>query len=121
MTLHVKVAAGGYQQKVSSRNLDRALFTMVSGQVHPDMNLYVPKRQNHLRDKSFVRGNKVTYMMPYAKAQFRGFIVTRSGKVVRIRNYSTPGTGRRWDLRAKANHMAAWRKAFIEGGCFNGS
>ncbi|PQG65881.1 capsid protein [Enterococcus faecium] len=108
--LHVKVKKNGVDRKLSVMNINSALYYMTS-QMHMDMNLYVPKRQGNLRDKSFVNKNRITYAAPYARAQFRGFV---NGS--RVRNYTTPGTSRRWDLRAKANHMDAWRKAFIKGG-----
>ena len=108
--LHVKVEKNGADRKLSMMNINSAMYYMTS-QMHMDMNLYVPKRQGNLRDKSFVNKNRITYAAPYARAQFRGFV---NGS--RVRNYTTPGTSRRWDLRAKANHMDAWRKAFIKGG-----
>ena len=108
--LHVKVEKNGVDRKLSVMNINSAMYYMTS-QMHMDMNLYVPKRQGNLRDKSFVNKNRITYAAPYARAQFRGFV---NGS--RVRNYTTPGTSRRWDLRAKANHMDAWRKAFITGG-----
>jgi len=113
--LHVKVEKNGVDRKLSVTNLDAALFYMVRGQIHPDMNLYVPKRQGYLRDKSFVNKNRITYKTPYARAQFYGFV---NGK--RVHNYTKedgyPRKSRRWDLRAKAKHVEAWRKAFVEGG-----
>ena len=90
--LHVKVKKNGVDRKLSVMNINSAMYYMTS-QMHMDMNLYVPKRQGNLR------------------AQFRGFV---NGS--RVRNYTTPGTSRRWDLRAKANHMDDWRRAFIKGG-----
>lgn len=43
-------------------------------------------------------GEHITYAMKYAKAQFYGMV---NGH--RIKNYTTPGTSRRWDLRLKGN------------------
>lgn len=113
--LHVKVEKGDVERKLSVMNLESALYYMVNAQMHPDFNLYVPKRQGHLRHDSSVNKNRITYTAPYAKAQFYGFI---NGH--RIHNYTKepgyPGKSRRWDLRAKANHLDAWRKAFVKGG-----
>lgn len=113
--LHVKIEKNGLERKLSVLNLKKASYFMTN-QIHMDMNLYAPKRQGHLRNDSYVRDNHIVYTVPYAKTQFRGLIVTKTGKTVRIKNYTTPGTGRRWDLRAKSKHINDWRKAFIEGG-----
>lgn len=112
--LHVKVEKNGVDRKLSVMNINSALYYMTA-QMHPDMNLYVPKRQGNLRNKSFVNKNRITYTVPYARAQFFGFV---NGH--RVHNYTKepgyPGKSRRWDLRAKANHMDDWRRAFIKGG-----
>ncbi|EME7185791.1 capsid protein [Enterococcus faecium] len=113
--LHIKVEKNGINRKLSVMNIQKATFFMTN-QMHMDMNLYAPKRQGHLHSDSYARENHIVYTVPYAKAQFRGLIVTKSGKIARIKNYTTPGTGRRWDLRAKSKHINAWRKAFVEGG-----
>lgn len=78
----------------------------VLNQMHQDMEQYVPKRAGFLRSQSFVNGTGVHYTAKYARAQFYGLV---NGH--RVRNYSTPGTSRRWDLRAKAVYMSDWQKA----------
>ncbi len=115
--LHVKLDGMGIDRKLSVQNLEGGLFALTN-QAHADMTIYVPRKEGNLRSKSFVKGNRIVYAAPYAKAQFRGMRHTKNGKAIRFRKYSTPGTGRRWDLRAKANHMSAWREAFIKGGGF---
>lgn len=77
----------------------------VLNQMHQDMERYVPKRAGFLRSQSFVNDTGVHYTAKYAKAQFYGFV---NGS--RVQNYSTPGTGRRWDLRAKSTYMSDWQK-----------
>lgn len=77
----------------------------VLNQMHQDMERYVPKRAGFLRSQSFVNNTGVHYTAKYARAQFYGFV---NGH--RVKNYSTPGTGRRWDLRAKAVYMTDWQK-----------
>lgn len=113
--LHVQIDKKGIERKLSAENIEKAFFFMTN-QIHADMNLYAPKRQGHLRSDSYTKDNRIVYTVPYAKPQFRGLIVTKSGKIARIRNYTTPGTGRRWDLRAKSKHINDWRKAFVKGG-----
>lgn len=113
MSIHVKVDKHGLERKLTPSNINKGLFALTS-QAHADMDRYVPKRHGHLRQDSFARDNHIVYMVPYAKPQFRGYV----GKGYPVRHYNTPGTGKRWDLRAKGNHMDAWRKAFIKGGGF---
>lgn len=80
----------------------------VLNQMHQDMEQYVPKRAGFLRSQSFVTDTGVHYTAKYAKAQFYGFV-----NGYRVRNYSTPGTGRRWDLRAKAVYKTDWQKVAV--------
>ena len=77
----------------------------VLNQIHQDMEQYVPKRAGFLRSQSFVNGTGIHYTAKYARAQFYGIV---NGH--RVQNYSTPGTSRRWDLRAKAVYKADWQK-----------
>ena len=74
----------------------------------------VPKLEGILRMTGTIDldGGAVNYNTPYAKAQFYGF-VGRGG--YRVRNYTTPGTSRRWDLRVKANHMQDLERAYLKG------
>ena len=77
----------------------------VLNQMHQDMERYVPKRAGFLRSQSFVNGTGIHYTAKYARAQFYGFVNDH-----RVRNYSTPGTSRRWVLRAKSAYMQDWQK-----------
>lgn len=77
----------------------------VLNQMHQDMECYVPKRAGFLRSQSFVNDTGVHYTAKYARAQFYGFV---NGHLVQ--NYSTPGTSRRWDLRAKSVYMSDWQQ-----------
>lgn len=77
----------------------------VLNQMHQDMERYVPKRAGFLRSQSFVNSAGVHYTAKYARAQFYGIV---NGSMVR--NYSTPGTSRRWDLRAKSVYMSDWQQ-----------
>lgn len=71
-------------------------------QVHSDMNPYVPARSYDLRNQSSVSLDykSVIYNVPYAKPLFYN----------QYRNYTTPGTGPRWDLKASAIHMRSWER-----------
>lgn len=74
---------------------------------------YVPmsigSKQGNLRATVNVTdAGRIQYTSKYAKAQFYG----TNGRV-QFKNYSTPGTSRRWDLRMKSNKqdMAAVKRA----------
>lgn len=72
-------------------------------QVHADMNPYAPFKHGPLRNASYVAldNKSIIYTVPYARAQF----------YTQFSNYTTPGTGPRWDLKAKAIHGASWASA----------
>lgn len=111
MVLKVNVDLDGFMSQTSPNNIKRAQYAMVN-QALSDMEQFVPKSQGHLRDSGHATadGDQITYTMPYAKLQFIG--ITNGHPIT---NYSTPGTGKRWDLKAKSMFMSSWIKAFTEG------
>lgn len=120
MSISVKVNLNGVRNKFSNTNLGRARYDMLT-QMKSDMEGFVPKYSEQtntsLRGRSSILNDNsgISYDTSYAKAQFYGFIKDKNGKTHRIHNYTTPGTSRRWDLRAKKLFMKDWVKAF-EGG-----
>lgn len=125
MPVHVKVDLTRLKAKLSSENIIRARKAMAT-QAMQEMNQYVPSssKGEHengttLRGETNIAddGSYVLYNVPYAKAQFYGFITNQYGGPYRIHNYTTPGTSRRWDLRMKGNQKAMddVQKAFIRG------
>lgn len=111
MAFKINVDLDGFMDQTSLTNVKRGQYALVN-QAMSDMEQFVPKDQGHLRDSAHATsdGGQITYAMPYAKAQFYGMI---NGS--RIRNYTTPGTSRRWDLKGKSVFMDSWVKAFTEG------
>lgn len=111
MAFRINVDLDGFMDQTSLNNVKRGQYALVN-QAMSDMEQFVPKDQGHLRDSvhATADGSQITYAMPYAKAQFYGMI---NGS--RIHNYTTPGTSRRWDLKAKSMFMDSWVKAFTEG------
>ncbi len=111
MAFKINVDLDGFMDQTSLTNVKRGQYALVN-QAMSDMEQFVPKDQGHLRDSVHATsdGGQITYAMPYAKAQFCGMI---NGS--RIRNYTTPGTSRRWDLKGKSVFMDSWVKAFTEG------
>lgn len=111
MVLKVSVDLDGFMEHTSLDNVKRGQYALVN-QAMSDMEQFVPKRQNNLRDSVAATddGSQITYAMPYAKAQFYGMIHDYP-----VHTYSTPGTGKRWDLKGKSMFMDSWVKAFAEG------
>lgn len=107
----VKVDLTGIEKKLGQGNIKQARYAMLN-QMLIDMQPFVPNDQGTLQQTGTmgVDGKSLHWMMPYAKAQFYG----TNGKVVFSR-YTTPGTGRRWDLRAKSLYMSDWQKVFVKG------
>ncbi|KYG28176.1 minor capsid protein [Alkalihalobacillus trypoxylicola] len=74
----------------------------LTNQAHADMNLYVPMRSSDLRNQSSISpdGKSVTWNAPYSKKQYYNVGA----------NYTTPGTGPRWDLKATGIHSRQWQE-----------
>lgn len=102
----VEVNIRGVRAKVSPEAMKRGRYAM-GNQAMADMNPFVPKKDNILRPTAHLKsdGSAILYETKYAKRQFY-----LNGK-----KYSTPGTGPRWDLKAKALHGRSWKRAFLKG------
>src|SRR5690606_36064247 len=74
-----------------------------ASQVHADMNRYVPFLSGDLRSQSTIAvdGKSIYYNVPYARAQFYGYVGKGRYKV---RRYTTTGSTVRWYLKAKIIH-----------------
>lgn len=112
MVMKVNVDLDSFMEQTSLDNVKRGQYALVN-QAMSDMEQFVPKNQGHLRDSVHATsdGSQITYTMPYAKAQFYGIINDKYP----VHNYTTPGTTKRWDLKAKSMFMDSWVKAFTEG------
>ena len=111
--VNVQVNLKGPKKKLSTGNIKAGRYA-VANQVLADSNNYVPALDHHLRPSGIAQpdGKAVTWNTPYAKAQFYGK-VGKGGYPVK--NYTTPGTGPRWDKKAKGIHMKDWERAFVKG------
>lgn len=106
----VTVDLGNVKRKLSPEGFNKGKFALAN-QALADMNQFVPRKKGTLRTTGHVTSeNSILYQTPYAKAQFYG----SNGKAT-FSKYSTPGTGKRWDLKAKSMFMPMWKKAFIKG------
>ncbi|PWJ49352.1 minor capsid protein [Faecalicatena contorta] len=111
MGVSIKVHLGGAYRKLDAKARIRGQYAMAN-QMLADMNQFVPKLSNTLRTTGRMSGNgdSLIWNTKYAKAQFYG----KNGKAV-FKNYSTPGTGKRWDLKAKGQCMDSWKRAYLRG------
>ncbi|HEM3656438.1 TPA: minor capsid protein [Streptococcus suis] len=114
MSISVRVDLKGAKAKLSDRNLRRGRIAM-SSQILIDSDRYVPNREGDLRPSGHMSpdGKELSWNTVYARAQFYG----RNG-IVTFRKYTTPGTGKRWDEKAKAIHMTDWVQRFVKGAGF---
>lgn len=109
MSSSVKIDLSGVRRKISHANLRRGTYA-VAYQAMADMNRFVPMKEGNLRQAAHVADDgSINYEMKYARKQF----------YLNGRKYSTPGTGPRWDLKAKGIYMPSWKKAFVKGAGIN--
>lgn len=112
MSVKVSIDLSGVRKKLDANSLERGRYALAN-QAHADMDQFVPKSSGggSLRTASNVtREGSVIYNMPYARKQF----YAPGGW-----NYSTPGTGPRWDLKAKSLFLSDWIYAFTKGAGIN--
>lgn len=102
----VSVNLSRANSKLSQKNVDRGRYALAN-QALADMNQYVPADEFILRQTATIDidGTAINYNQPYAAKMFYMYMY----------NYTTPGTGPRWDNKGKASHMADWEKAFTKG------
>lgn len=100
MSVRVDVDVKKIQPKINKATA-KAQYVFAN-QVHADMNPYVPMLTGDLRNQSTIAidGKSIYYNVPYARYQF----------YIQHSRYTTPGTGPRWDLKAKAIHGRSWAR-----------
>ncbi|ASV67576.1 minor capsid protein [Cytobacillus kochii] len=102
VTVNLSVARSKLSAK-AVRNGQRTL----ANQAAADMNQFVPMDEGNLRQAMSIAvdGSGIEYHQKYAARLFYMY----------MHNYTTPGTGPRWDMKAKNLYMNDWNKAFIKG------
>lgn len=80
---------------------ERGQYALVS-QVLADTNKYVPQKYSDLRNSAYISNNnkQIIWNAPYATYQYYN----------QYKNYTTPGTGPKWDRKAKGAHIKSWQK-----------
>jgi len=98
--VNVDVDVSKIPPKIHGR-IPKAQYIMAN-QVHADMNPYVSMLTGDLRNQSTIAtdGKSIYYNVPYARYQF----------YIQHSRYTTPGTGPRWDLKAKSIHGRSWAR-----------
>ena len=90
-------------EKISKRlgiDPDGPTQAFITDTCYKAMDKYVPFRPGnkggHLRDEVTLTNTSVTYNMEYASYQYYGI---RKDGTHKVRRYTTPGTGKKWDRR----------------------
>lgn len=104
--VRIEVELSGAKGKMSQDRVRRGRYALAN-QMLSDMNQYVPMDEGILRQSATIDidGTAVNYNVPYANRLFKYYLY----------NYTTPGTGPRWDNKAKGIHMKDWENAFMKG------
>lgn len=102
----ITIDLGGAYSKLSQQSRQRGQYA-VANQALADMNPFVPMDEGILRMSTTIDidGSAINYNMPYAARMF----------YMMMYNYTTPGTGPRWDNKAKAMFMSDWIRAYMKG------
>lgn len=85
----------------ANQMIERGQHALVN-QVYADTNLYVPMKSTDLRTQSQIASDEksIVWNTPYARRQYYNQMV----------NYTTPGTGPKWDEKAKSIHKESWAR-----------
>jgi hypothetical protein len=104
--VRISINLKGARNKLSQRRVDRGTFAL-SNQALADMNPFVPMKDGIARQTGHVYsgGKVINWNTPYINKLF----------YMHMYNYTTPGTGPRWDLKAKPIFINDWIEAFKRG------
>lgn len=106
MGVKVSVDLSGIEKKFSAANFTKAR-RILADQMLTDMTQFVPAKSYVLRQTGVVgaNGDTITWTQPYARRLFNN----------QFSNYTTPGTGPRWDITAKNLFISSWIEVFKRG------
>ncbi|GAE32445.1 minor capsid protein [Alkalihalobacillus hemicellulosilyticus] len=96
----------GARRKLSDQAVIRGRRASAN-QAAADMNPFIPFKEGPLRQQMTVAsdGSSINYHAKYAGVLF----------YMQMYNYTTPGTGPRWDMKAKPIFISDWINAFKRG------
>ncbi|GGP16233.1 minor capsid protein [Oceanobacillus neutriphilus] len=104
--MRIDINLDGAKRKMSQQSVNRGQYALAN-QGLADMNPFIPFKDGALSGTGAVDadGKEITWNTPYARKMFYMY----------MHNYTTPGTGPRWDNKASGIHMKDWLNAFIKG------
>lgn len=99
------------ERSLSDKNLKHA-NRRAAGKFLQRSQQYVPLKSGALRSLGRLVDHETIEWrgLPYGKAQFFG-----TNGIVVFKNYTTPGTGKRWDLVTAGNHMPEVEREYVRG------
>lgn len=106
MGISITVDLGRINKKFGP-NAKKVAEYAIAKQAMLDMERFVPLRDGDLRGPDHVSGNQIVYNTVYARAQFYGSSYNKH-RSFKFSKYTTPGTGPRWDLKAKGMYGDKW-------------
>ena len=104
----VKIDLKGIEKKVSPQALAKGKLA-IANQMLTDFTPFIPRKSGDLSGSGQTTKDGVKYPGPYARAQFYGSSYNKVRTFV-FKKYTTPGTGKRWDLKASALYLDDWKK-----------
>ncbi|AMQ06732.1 minor capsid protein [Sporosarcina psychrophila] len=102
----VTINLDGVKARISQEAMNRGRYALAN-QAMADMDQFIPMLSGALRMTATIDidGGGINYNTPYSNKLFYMY----------MHNYTTPGTGPRWDLKAKGAFMSDWINAFTRG------
>lgn len=104
--VQVKIDLSRAKQKLSNQAMQKGRYAL-GNQALADMNQFVPMDEGILRQTGHIDGKatNIIWDTPYAARMF----------YMPMHNYTTLGTGPRWDNKAKSIFMSSWIETFAKG------
>lgn len=109
-SVNVKVDLSRIEKRISPSKFKSVQYSLAN-KVVKDTERFVPMREGHLRSNVALlsSGQTIRYGIAYATYQYHK----------KYRNYTTAGTGPRWDMVAKGKYLSSWRN-LVQKGILNG-
>ena len=116
--IKIEIDLSGVYSKLSEENFNNGQYNMAKRMLQTMNENTVPEDTMHLRETGYVSGSgeQLIWDTVYAGPQYYGGRThEKTGVWIPFVNYTTAGTGPKWDEAAKPLFMSDWLKAFKEG------
>lgn len=113
----IEVDFDAIEKKLGPSSVKLGRLAMYSQAIR-DMEDFIPKKKGRLRGSARQVEDGVEYATPYARAQYYGSSYNKGGSFT-FNEYSTPGTGPRWDKKVSDDQKKKWGKMALEAMGFN--